>query len=164
MRKAALALFLGASLFGGCVPHLFRYMHVVLHESPTLKVVKRSTESNDTQGKPLSGRRVGLPTKSVLTRPDYTIVISTQLNSGPSVFLKSEGRKQVVRLSGAHLREMGKLSVMGPEGHSYAFIVDEARGAPLEFDVISKDGSVVGHEKIGYDVVSRGYQWEVDSL
>ncbi|MEZ5414193.1 MAG: hypothetical protein R3F03_07755 [Opitutaceae bacterium] len=165
MKTAAISLMMCASLLSGCAPKLFRYMHVVVKESPALKVVERSTESNDTQGKPLSGRKIGLPTKSVLTRSDYTIVVSTRLNYAAVVFLRVESvKRKVARLNGPHLRAIEERSGMGLEGYGYSFLVAQAQGAPLEFDVLSDDGSIIGHEKIIYSVVSRGYQWAIDTL
>ncbi|MGD1089978.1 MAG: hypothetical protein ABR955_14835, partial [Verrucomicrobiota bacterium] len=141
---------------------LFRYKHVVVDESSKLKVTERSTESNDSQGKPLFGRMIGLPTKSILTGNGYVVTVSTPVNSIPVVFLKAyDKQRKVLDLRGAHFRVL-ETSAMGLEGYRYSFIVDEANGAPMEFDVVSEQGVVLGHEKIRYHVVSRGYTWTIE--
>jgi len=142
---------------------LIRYKHVVVDESSQLKVTERSTESNDSQGKPLSWRRIGLPTKSILTGSGYIVIVDTPVNSMPVVFLKAnDEQKKLLNLRGAHFRVLDKTSAMGPEGYRYSFIVDEANGDPMEFDVVSAQGVIFGHEKIRYHVVSRGYAWAID--
>jgi hypothetical protein len=138
---------------------------VVVAESATLKVIERSTESNDSQGKPLSGRKIGLPTKSILTGSSYVVTVSTPVNSTAVVFLRADDNNmKTLDLRGAHLRQLEKKSGMGLEGYRYSFIVDEATGDSMEFDVVTEQGAVLGHEKIKYDVVSRGYVWVIESI
>lgn len=149
----------------GCAPVLIRYQHVVVSESATLKAIERSTESNDSQGKPLSSRKIGLPTKSILTGMGYVVTVSTPVNSSRAVFLRVEDEnKNVLDLRGPHLQRIERKSGMGPEDYRYSFILDEATGDSIEFDVVTEQGAVLGHEKIKYDVVSRGYVWAVDAL
>ena len=154
-----------ALLLSGCAPTLIRYKHVVVTESATVKVLERSSESNDSQGKPLSGQIIGLPTKSVLTGSNYIVTIFTPVNSSAVVFLRADDHNmKALDLRGAHLRQLEKKSGMGLQGYRYSFIVDEANGGSMEFDVVSEQGSVLGHENIKYDVVSRGYVWVINSI
>jgi hypothetical protein len=140
---------------------LIRYKHAVVEESSKVKVVERSTESNDSQGKPLSARKIGLPTKSILTERGYTVTIYTPVNSMPVVFLGAvDGKGNTLDLQGALLDEIKWKFETG----RYTFSLDKAAGGPMEFDVVSKQGVVLGHEKVKYAVVSRGYVWADDSL
>ena len=164
--KSRLLLAVGcAILVCGCAPVLIRYKHLVVAESATLKVTERSTESQDPQGKTLSAPRIGLPTKSVLTGSGYVVTIFTPVNSMAVVFLRADDQnKKTLDLRGAHLRQLENKSGMWLEGYRYSFIVDEATGDSMEFDVVSEQGAVLGHEKIKYDVVSRGYVWVIDTI
>ena len=165
MKRCLLIAIVALMLVCGCRPVLIRYKHVVVAESAKLKVTERSAESNDSQGKPLSKPRIGLPTKSILTGNGYVVTVYTPVNSLPVVFLKaSDERQKVLALRGAHLRQLEKRSGLGIEGYSHSFIVDEANGAPMEFDVLAEQGTVLSHEKIVYDVISRGYVWAIDAL
>jgi hypothetical protein len=142
---------------------LISYKHIVVDENSKLKVTERSTESNDSQGKPLFWRKIGLPTKSTLTGSDYIVIADTPVNSMPVVFLKADDKqKKMLDLRGAHFRALDKKSAMGLDGYRYSFIIDEANGDPMEFDIVSEQGVVLGHEKIKYRVVSRGYAWAID--
>jgi hypothetical protein len=149
----------------GCAPALIRYKHVVVHESATIKTTERSTESNDSQGRPLSASKTGLPTKSILSGRGYVVIIRAPVNTEPVVFLRAtDEMNNALKIQGSHLLEIEKTSALGLEGYNYSFLVREARGAPIEFEVIAKDGAILGHEKIEYDVVSRGYVWVIDSI
>jgi len=164
--KSRLILALGCAIFAsGCQPVLIRYKHVVVAESATLKITERSSESNDSQGKPLSAAKTGLPTKSVLTGTGYVVTISTPVNASAVVFLRADDdKKNPLDIRGAHLRPLERKSGMGLEGFRYSFLVDEASGNLMEFDVVTDQGVVIGHEKIRYDVVSRGYVWVIDAI
>ena len=149
----------------GCEPVLMRYEHPVVTESATLKVIERSTESNDLHGKPLSGRKIGLPIKSILTGRGYVVTVFTPMNFMPMVFLKADDeKKKALDLRGAHLRQLKKESRMSLDGYRYSFILDEATGDSIEFDIVTDQGVVLGHEKIKYDVISRGYVWVIDHI
>jgi hypothetical protein len=149
----------------GCSVELIRYKHVVVEESSKVKVVERSTESNDSQGKPLSAPKIGLPTRSILTDKDFTVTIYTPVNSMPVAFLRADDeRGNSLDLKGAFLERLDSKTGMGIKGYRYTFIVEKAAGDPMEFDVVSRQGVVLGHEKIGYAVTSRGYVWANDSL
>lgn len=152
-------------LLCGCAPVLIRYKHVVVVESATLKVVERSTESNDSQGRPLSGRKIGLPAKSILSGNGYVVTILTPANSSRAVFLTAvDPNKRELSLRGAHLCRLAKKSGLGPDACGYAFLVEEAAGNPMDFDVVTAEGIILGHEKIEYDVISRGYVWIIDAV
>ena len=149
----------------GCSPVLIRYKHVVVVESATVTVIERSAESNDSRGKPLSGRKIGLPTKSILTERGYVVTILTPMNSAPVVFLEAEDQnKKALDLRGAHMNLLGKKFATGPEGFCYSFNVKEAAGDSMEFDVVTEQGVILGHEQIKYYVVSRGYIWVIDAI
>lgn len=164
--KLRLFIAISCSVFlCGCAPVLIRYKHVIVSESATLKVVERSTESNDAQGKPLSGRKIGLPTRSALTGNGYVVTILTPMNSAPMLFLKVEDQnRKALDLRGAHLHLFGGKFATGSESPSYFFNLKEAAKDSIEFDVITGQGVILGHEKIKYDVVSRGYVWAIDAL
>jgi hypothetical protein len=141
------------------------YKHVVVAESDALKVQERSTNSTSSQGEPLSRPRVGLPTLSVLTRTNYTVVINTPVNAVAVVFLRVESNdKSELHLRGPHLFELERTSGAALEGYRSSFLVSQAKGAPIEFDVVRQDGVVIGRESIKYQLVSRGYIWAVDAL
>jgi len=146
--------------FCGCMPVLIHYKHVVVKESPKLKVVERSTESNSSDGSPLSNPKIGLPIKSLLSTSDYIIEIYTPINSIPVVFLKcADAQQQELELRGANLLKLDPIN-----DYHYSFIVDEAAGKPLDFIVITNDGRLIGHEKVVYELISRGYVWAIDAL
>ena len=160
--KHACALALGVLLLAsGC--GRVSYTHPVVAEGNGLRVVERSSESKSSQGKPLSGAKIGLPTKSLIQRVEYAIDIKTPLNAIPVMFLRAhDSAGSDLRLNGAHLHELDKRSAGSLDGDRYTFYLDAAKGLPLEFDVITPAGTVLGHEKIEYRVVSRGHIWVVE--
>lgn len=165
MKRRLLLAVACTALACGCAPALSRYKHVVVAESAKVKVLEWSTESNDSQGRPLSSKKIGLPTKSVLTTSGYVVTVLTPVNPTAVVFLKAEDENQkALVLRGAHMRQIEENSGMGLEGYRYSFIVGEATENSIDFDVVTEQGAVLGHEKVRYEVVSRGYVWVVDSV
>ena len=145
----------------GLAPQLYRYKHVVLHARAGLEVLDRSTTSPDAAGMPLSGAKVGFPLACVISAQEYAITVGTPLNSAPVLFLRAEDRKKaMLQLRGAHLVDLDPRSGMFLKGFRYSFLILQADGAPLEFDVIAEDGHRLGRERLRYDLVSRGYKWE----
>ena len=160
--KHAFALALSILLLAsGC--SRVSYMHPVVSERNGLRVVERSSESKSSEGKPLSGAKLGLPTKSGIQRTEYAIEINTPLNAIPVMFLRArDSAGNDLRLNGAHLCELDKRSAGYLDGDRYTFYLDAAKGAPLEFDVITPTGGVLGHEKLEYKLVSRGHIWVLE--
>ncbi|MFP6583575.1 MAG: hypothetical protein VCD00_13615 [Candidatus Hydrogenedentota bacterium] len=83
----------------------------------------------------------------------------------PVVFLRAlDKEKHVLDLQGEHLRKIGENSGMSLKGYQYSFIVEDADGAPIQFDVIDRQEVVIGHEHVAYDLVSRGFLFVIDAL
>ena len=142
-----------------------RYMHPVVAERNGVRVIDRSRDSTSSQGKPLSGAKIGLPTKSVITRGDYTIEIRTPINPLPVMFLRAHSSKgDELRLKGAHLHELDNRSGGWLEGDRYTFYLDAAKGAPLQFEVVTPTSALLGREKVEYEMISRGRIWTFDGI
>ncbi len=140
---------------------LVRYHHLVVTGSAGLEVTERSNVSNDSQGNPLSAAKIGLPTKSIVRGKGYTVTIHTPSNATPVVFLKVDGGKsnRALSLRGAFLGPLEGNSAMGLEGYQYYFMVDEAAGRPIAFDVLTPRGGLLGKESLRYKLTSRGHVW-----
>lgn len=169
MKRTALLLSLLVSsllLGGGCAPRLSRYEHVVVQPSARLAILTRSSDSTDTQGKPLRGAKIGLPITSSLSSPSYAVGIHAPLQHQPLIFLRAEdAAKKPLQLRGANIRELeAHAGLRVTEGYTHAFDVTGSGRGQIDLEVVSGDGQVLGREMIGYDVVTRGYRWGVDTL
>jgi hypothetical protein len=143
-------------VFVGCVPWKTTYRHLVFSENPAIQVLERSnTVEKNSKGKPLKGLVTGLPVRSRLVRPTYSIEISTPINAEPVVFLRLENKELL--LEGAHLKP-----IQGD--FQYSFLVTEAKGAPLQLVIIDRTGNKVGTESLSYTLISRGHTWSIDAL
>ena len=162
MTKYLLASVALTILLFGCQFKLYRYKHVVVAENSGLEVIERSTESNSSQGKPLSWQRTDLPLKSILREQDFVVTVYTPMNPTPEIYFEAETKdEESLDLRGAHLRALTKTR---SDGHHYYFVLNDANGDPIEFDVVDENDAVLGHVKITYKVVSRGYEWILDGL
>jgi len=152
-------------LLSRCGPTLVNYEHLVVDENSKLEVIERSTASNSSQGDPLSGQKTDLPTKCILKGNGYVVTIDIPTNPFPVVFLRIVNEnEEELSIRGAYLRDLDESSGAGIDGFQYSFIVDDADGDAIEFDVLGEQGVVLGHEKISYKVVSRGFAWAIDSI
>lgn len=138
-----------------CAPYVIRHKHVLIDETATLKVVERSAEKKDINGEPLSAATIDQPVKYIITRLNYVVTIRTPIanTSAPGIRLVAENeKKERLIIRGPHILELPR----GIEWHDYVFSPQKAEGAALEFDVVSEQGEILGHEKINYKLITHG--------
>jgi hypothetical protein len=149
-----------------CTPRFIVYLHICLEEDGRVKIVERSSESLDSQGKPLLFAKTGLPTRSKIEGVGYTVEIMTPLNATPVMFIKavSETGQNLV-ISGTDIMQLDPKSGMARLGHlEYSYKVGDKRSGTVDIDISNLSGQKVGHERMNYTVRSRGRRIAIDAL
>lgn len=143
-----------------CAPALISYKHVCFQESDHVRVMERSTDSTDSQNKPVYFPKIGLPTRLRVTNEKYTIDIFTPINPTPVVFLNAINRNgKKLSLRGNNLVEL-KNQV---DKYEYSFFVEDAHGEALTILVLDGE-SILGEEILPYKIRSRGFVVYIDAL
>jgi hypothetical protein len=143
------------------------YTHPVVAERNGVEVVERSREFKSPHGEAVSRAMTGLPIKSVIKRAGYIIEIRTPVNAPapPVMFLRASSiAGDELYLKGNHLYGLDKRSGGWISGDRYTFYLGDAKGRPLVLEVITPAGSVIGQERIEYDVEIRKRVWVFDGL
>ena len=154
-RVAAIAL--GVSITG-CAPYLISYEHVCVDESPTLRIIKVSAQSNASDGSPLLAAKVGLPVEARLEGNGYEITIHTPVNSQSVAFLNAHSSSgSPLVLVGPNLRRL-------QQNYQYSFLVRETKGSPISFSVFDSQGKLLGTELITYRIQSRGFTYGIEAI
>ena len=60
-----------------------------------------------------------------------------------------------------NIRELDpRAGVRVVDGYTPVFDLSDKASGQIQFEVLALSGSVLGREKLNYDLVSRGYKWE----
>jgi len=147
------------SINTGCLWTKITYKHVIFDKKEAFSIVDTSrTIEKNSNGEPLKNQIIGLPIHLQLTRSLYILDIFTPINAEPVVFINITSIKQK------------KLSLSGPyimfinSAYKFSFLVQEAKGRPIQLEIRDAKGGKVGLETFSYKVIDRGYTYSLDSI
>jgi hypothetical protein len=162
LYRACVAL--AACTLAACGPYRIDHQHMILEPVAGLQVLERSTTSLSSDDQPLHFPKTGLPLKAVLQRDRYQINFDMPQSSGTALlFIGARAPDgQQLQIEGAHLRHVYPKSAEELDGYPFAFMVEEARGAPLVIVIRGPGGAVLGEERLKYRIVSRGVAYGIE--